>query len=57
MNQAENRRKWVEQYGQHPNVQKWLRENPPPADWEGPREAYAYAEMPILLLGVPPALG
>lgn len=38
---------WTEKYGTHARVVEWLKNNPPPADWEGTREEYAYLEMPF----------
>jgi hypothetical protein len=31
-----------------PTVEKWLSENPPPADWLGCKWAWAFTEMAIL---------
>ena len=38
---------WVEKYGQDPRVLAWLKNNPPPAQWQGTPEEYAYTEMPF----------
>lgn len=46
----ERRRAWCERYGKLPAVQKWLRENPPPAEWRGSPVEYAYLEMPLWYL-------
>jgi hypothetical protein len=36
---------WCKQFGQHPRVVKWLKDNPPPSDWRGTPAEFAYAEM------------
>lgn len=49
--QLEHRREWIENYGQRPSVQRWIKDNPPPKQFEGTPEEWAYLEMPIYLLG------
>ena len=36
---------WVRQYGHHPSVKNWLKKNPPPPNWQGTPEEWAYTEM------------
>ena len=38
--------KWIAKYGESKAVKKWLADNPPPADFAGTPQEYAYQEMP-----------
>lgn len=51
--QLRNRDEWIAKYGQRPEVQAWLKKNPPPANWQESPEAYAYTEMPVGVLFSP----
>lgn len=37
---------WCERAKTDPEVRVWLKRNPPPADWSGTPEEWAYTEMP-----------
>lgn len=38
---------WIEKYGKAWAFKQWLKENPPPPDWKGTPEEWAYEEGPI----------
>lgn len=38
---------WIRKYGHHPSVQLWIKKNPPPPEWRGTAEHWAYTEMPV----------
>ena len=45
MTAAEKEREWIRRYGDDPRVVRWLAANPPPLDWTGTPEQWAYLEM------------
>jgi len=53
---AENIRRrdeWIAKYGFRPEVQRWIKQNPPPPSWQESPEAWAFTEMPIGVLFSP----
>jgi len=49
--QLQRQREWIERYGKRESVQNWIRDNPPPKQFQGSGEEWAYLEMPIFVLG------
>lgn len=39
-------RAWVAAHRKDTRVLRWLKDNPPPADWKGTAMEYAFTEMP-----------
>ena len=44
---SESMKEWCKRYGNHPGVVRWLKDNPPPAEWQGTAAEWAYTEMPL----------
>lgn len=42
---ADKEARWIKRFGEHKTVKAWLVANPPPENWEGKPEAWAYQEM------------
>lgn len=43
----DRRRDWCERHRKTQEVDQWLQENPPPAEWRDSRLEWAYTEMPL----------
>jgi hypothetical protein len=40
-------REWIATWKDDPIVRQWIRDNPPPASWQGTPIEWAYTEMPF----------
>ncbi len=42
---ADAKARWIKKHGEKKSVKEWLEAHPPPADFEGTPQDYAFAEM------------
>lgn len=46
MNEVRRERRWINEHRGDPKVREWIRDHPPPPEWEGSAMQWAYTEMP-----------
>ena len=46
MSDEARERRWIKQHRSDPAVRAWLRDHPPPAEWEGSPMQWAFTERP-----------
>jgi hypothetical protein len=57
VNAVRRERRWINEHHRDPQVKAWLRDHPPPPEWEGSPLQWAYTEMPQPTTGMIVGLG